>query len=158
MPVVQLCDVCYWTHALWISLRLLKLGVRLGQVLLEQCCKSPEEEEEVVRTAKSLASDTWLSHTSPPILLRGKNVGPGCDCTSSDLNLNSPGLTLHYPVPCSATGPSTRRAGLGSLYTGSQDNSGQKGPPGSGGDTLRSRAADGKKFRAEAGSITGRFP
>lgn len=85
-----------------------------------------------------------------PSCCKAKNVGPRYDCTSSDLNLNSPGLTLHYPVPCSATGPSTGCAALGSLCTGPH-NSGQEGPPCSGGDTARSRAADSKKFRAEAG-------
>lgn len=135
----------------------LKLGVGPEQLLLEQRCKPPEDEE-AARTAKSCASDTWLSYISPPVLLQGKSIGPRCDCACSDLNLNSSGLTLHSPVPCSATGPSTGLAGLGSLYTGSQDNSGQEGSPCSGGDTPRSRAADGKKYRAEAGSVTGRFP
>lgn len=91
MPVVQFCNVCYWTHALWICLRFLKRGVRLGQVLLQQRCKPHEEEEELVRTAKSRASDTWLCHISHPLLLRGKHVGPRCDCTCSDLNSNFPG-------------------------------------------------------------------
>lgn len=112
MPVVQFCNVCYWTCALWIHLGLLKLEVRLGQVLLEQCCEPLKKEEEAVGTVKSHGSDTWLSHVSSPFSLWGKNFGPRCDCFCSDLTLNSPGLTLYYPVPCSATGPSTRCAGL----------------------------------------------
>lgn len=153
MPVVQFCNVCFWTDALWISLRLLKLGLRLGQV---QSCKPPEEEEEVLRTVKSHASDTWLSHISPPTLPCGKNVGLGWDCTWTDLNLNSPGLALHYPV-CLLLSHwpkhrvcKTRQAVhwiTGQFRSGS-----------SRGDILKSRAADGKKFRVKVGSITVFFP
>ena len=51
--------------------------VGLGQVPLEQGCRPLEEEEKAVRTAKTRAGDTWLSHISPRFLLRGINIGPG---------------------------------------------------------------------------------
>lgn len=88
-------------------------------------CKPLEKEEEAVGTVKSSGSNTCLSHISPPFSLwrserhfGGKNFAPRCDCFCSDLNLNSPWLTLHYSVPHSTTGPSIGCAGLGGCTLG----------------------------------------
>lgn len=80
-------------------------------------CKPLEKEEGAVGTVKSCGSDTWLSHISPTFSLWGKNFGPQCDCFCSDLNLNSPGLTLHYRVPHSTAGLSLC-TGLGDCTLG----------------------------------------
>lgn len=50
-------------------------------------------------------------------LFEAKTLHPG-DCFCSDLNLNSPGLTLHSSVPYSTSGPSTGCAGFGGCTLG----------------------------------------
>lgn len=115
--------------------------------------QTPKEEEGGGRggseDSKGLCSDARLSCTSP-VLLQGRNVGPGCGCTRSDLNLKSPGLILHAPVLLSATDLSTGRA-LGSLD--------RRMIPGKRGLTGAEMAPrDNTKFRAELGSIAARFP
>lgn len=122
-------------------------------------CKPLEKEEGAVGTVKSCGSDMWLSHISPTFSLWGKNFGPRCDCFCSDLNLNlnSPGLTLHYRVPHSTAGLSLGVQDLVTVHwvTG-QFRSGRA--------SLQQRwhpereGADGRKFRAEVGSIPAYVP
>lgn len=136
MPVVQFCNVCYWTCALWISLWLLKLGARLGQVLLE--LQTPWEGREAVGTMKSCGSDIWLSPISPHFSLWGKNFAPRWLLLQwFKFKFPRPDSTLLCPL--FNQWPQHWVCRIWWLHIGSQDNLDQEGPPCSQGDTPRRR-------------------